>query len=594
MNSNENNMLNNTGKNAVIIPDIDEQVVSDSSMDLLSLINSQKANAKNPDIIQGKSNNIPEKSALEKAKEYESKRQVGAVVTNEEIERSRKDKPKKNPIYNDQRIESIEEELSHYDDMMSKRAAVVQIKEAKNELEYTKMMDEINSVVFRKDGNAVFKYTDNYGHAVEPEFVRLRTESDPPFTGNGEEDGKLKNNPAENNIANSESINEINTVPVEETDNEKKKREIVKILIDKTGLGSPIEFTEEEKQKLVQAEEIQLTEVEIMDLETADVETVEASAFQELINGYQFSGERTTISFPASGFHAQMMPMTYGEYSDIAVSMESITFDEYYKRMSVVYNKMKNISIGNFPSFIDFLKGFAYTDIPLAIYALCVSTFPEIQSIQLSCGNKNCKKEFTHNFQTRSILDLEKSDMLFLEKMKELAHSTPADYDTIRSQSAIKKSKLIQLPHTKIRFEMGVVSAYDFLYNFIPLMDQKTFVEVFGEDASIDDAENILLLTSIRSVSIPNPKGSGYIRATGYRAIINALYKITPEEMKLVRSIAAKVTGAYQAHFSFGKVVCPHCGDVTDDLEVNIDELVFQTFNRLRSTEINVENIHVL
>ena len=51
-----------------------------------------------------------------------------------------------------------------------------------------------------------------------------------------------------------------------------------------------------------------------------------------------------------------MKGMSYGEYADVALSMENVTFDQYYKRLSVIYNKMTNVSTGKFETFEDFLK----------------------------------------------------------------------------------------------------------------------------------------------------------------------------------------------------------------------------------------------
>jgi hypothetical protein len=67
-----------------------------------------------------------------------------------------------------------------------------------------------------------------------------------------------------------------------------------------------------------------------------------------------------------------------------------------------------------------------------------------------------------------------------------------------------------------------------------------------------------------------------------------------PEEIKLVQSFANVLTSEYNSAFSFGDVTCPHCGNVTKDLDLTMDDLVFQTYQRLISTEINVENIQGL
>ena len=113
-------------------------------------------------------------------------------------------------------------------------------------------------------------------------------------------------------------------------------------------------LTEEERSKLVEANEIKLTQVEVLDIASITTVKPERESFAGKIHEYTLSGSKTTISFPASGFKADMIGMTYGEIGDISLSMDSVTVDKYYKRLAIIYNKMKNISSGPFDSFESF------------------------------------------------------------------------------------------------------------------------------------------------------------------------------------------------------------------------------------------------
>ena len=139
-------------------------------------------------------------------------------------------------------------------------------------------------------------------------------------------------------------------------------------------------LSDEEKKKVIDAAEIRLTQVEVLDI--ASIKTVKpTNNFSHHVGKYTLSGNKTTISFPASGFKADMVGLTYGEIGDISLAMDAVNVDKYYKRLSTIYNKMTNLSCGPFESFDEFLKNFAFTDIPLAIYGLYVSSFPEVQTI---------------------------------------------------------------------------------------------------------------------------------------------------------------------------------------------------------------------
>lgn len=570
----ENKMTELTPQNSNDESNISLGAIRDESMDLASLV--KKARNDNETKEETNRAEIKPTSPLEQMMKSPQGPSKGLMVTNEELEAG-KEQPLKNFIYNDERMASIDERLEEFDTTLEKRKAIVVIKKPEDNLEFARLVEEIDSVEF-ENGNAVIKCYDQFDNPVEPVFIRLRTEEDPPYNEEGEQ--KLLD----------DYKKEAEEATVEKEKQEELKN-VVQVIIDKTGLGTDFLFDEEEKAKIVNADEIILKEVEFKDISTFKAVKSDKS-FQESINEYNMSNSKTTVCFPASGFRAQMKGLTYGELGDITLSMDNVTFDQYYKRLSIIYNKMDNISTGPFASFEDFLKNFAYLDIQMAIYGLYIATQPEIQEIQLKCGNPSCNKTFDWKYSTRSLLRLERCGKSFLEKMKEIATSPAAMYDKIRKESAVCSSKYVELPRSKFVIEMGIVSAYDFLYNFIPVLDEDTFKNTFGEDTNGVYLNNVLLLTTVKSVNVPKGDGT-YARYDGYKDILDAIYKIDPEEIKIITSLSAKLTGDYQSVFSFGDVVCPHCKSVTKELDVSIDELVFQKYQRLLTTEINVENIQL-
>lgn len=548
----------------------------DESIPLDSLIKAKKENT--PQQTEKKK----ELSPLEQMKASKENNNSGMEISNEAL----KEKELRNPIMDDQRLSEFEERELELDESINKRKAIVVIKEPTNSFEYMNLMMELDSVVLHDDGTATIEYKDKHGNPMTPQYIRLREDGDEAF-----DLGKDKKAMAERakmkDVSAPPENNDSGAIAGDAPDDELNKT--VQVLIDKTGLGTDFIFNDEEKKKLTEAPEIQIREIEFVDIESIISKKSEKS-FQESISAYQLSNSKTTICFPASGFRAQMKGLTYGEMGDISLSMDSVTFDQYRKRLSIIYNKMVNSNIGPFKSFEDFLKGFAYVDIPMALYGLYISTQSEIQTIQLRCGNEECGKSFNWEFSTRSVIRLEKCSKQFLEKMKEIATSPASEYDKIREKSAVMNSKYVKLPYSGFIVEMGIISAYEFLYNFIPVLDEKTFKDAFGEDLNEIYMNNVLLLTTVKSVRVPNDDGT-YSVAEGYKDILDAIYRINPEEIKLLAAITNKLTTEYQSYFSFGDVTCPHCGNVTHDLDLTMDDLVFQTYQRLLSTEINVQNM---
>lgn len=558
---------------------------------LAEMKESSTANTKTTDIEKtNSSNKVEEKKALsplEQLKLEKEKTKGGMIVSNEELEKGKVQAPTRNIVYNDDRLENFQKAQDDLDNSLKKRNAVKVLVQPQNEIEYVQLISEIDSIVFDENGKARFTLVDDEGNPVEPKYCKIREENEEVFDFSTLSEYEQKQIANKNNTDTENKTSEDSNEKTEEISEEKKK--IVQVLIDKTGLGTDFMFTDEEKEKLVEAETIRVNEVKVLDINAIRAKRNDKS-FQDVIKEYNMTGSRATICFPASGFKAQMKGLTYGEYADIQLSMENVTFDQYMKRLSIIYNKMTNISTGPFKDFEDFLKRFAYTDIPLAIYGLFIATEAENQEIALRCGNQDCSKNFNWKYTSRSVLRLDRCADTFLSKMEKIASAPAQEYDKIQSESVVMNSKVIELPDSKFVVEMGIASSYDFVYNFIPVLNEETFKEAFGNDLNAIYQDNILLLTSVRSVYVPDGEG-GYTECTGYKDILDALYNISPKEIQILAAYTAKIQSEYEITFSFGNVTCPHCGNITKNLDISIDDLVFQTYQRLTSTEIDLSQI---
>lgn len=584
-----------------------DNAVKDDAMDLSEFITTpttQKPTVETSPIDSALSDNTPksnkELSPLAAELNRKKNEQLGATVTRKEMEDGKERTVFENPMA-DERRERMKATMDESEMLLKQRAAIIPLKQFESSTEYSQMVHEISLVRFDETGKAYFDYEkDSNGNNVIPKFIRLRTENDPPYSK--ENDYLVMNRDAENARRIADGKEPIpDSVPltakVEDIEHKEEdtKSKTINLIIDKTGLGTDFILSEDERKKMAEANEIRLTQVEVLDIASITTEKPERDSFTGKINTYQLSGSKTTISFPASGFKADMTGLTYGEIADISLSMDAVNVDKYYKRLAIIYNKMKNISNGPFDSFEDFLKNFAYTDISLAVYGLFVATFPEVQTISLRCGRNSCNKTFDWDYATRSILRLDKSDEVLLDKMAQIASADPNEYEDIYKKAAVRNSKFIKLPYSGYIVELGIASAYEFLYNFIPVIDDETFKQAFGNDINDVYKNNMLLLTTVLSVRIPkNDNPNSYILCEGYKDIVDAIYSISPEEIKIIATMSNKIQTQYQVNYSFGDVKCPHCGNVTKDLDLTIDDLVFQTYQRLISTEIDLTNIQGL
>lgn len=545
-----------------------------------------------PGIIEEDNLSPVERALIDQEKKGKN---LGLVVKDEDI---KEEGHKKLIQYNDDRMDAIEAEANNYDAELEKRKKVILIRKPLNQLDYIQLMDEISAVKTLPDGTTIIDLSNDEGEeASEPKFIRVRKDDEPMFDYSILSEFEKEHIIASNKDA-KEEIKKITVVKDDGTTEEvedkadeisPEKKKIVKILIDKTNLGTDFMFTPEEKEKIEESDVIQVNEVKLIDINAIRAKKVNKS-FQDVIKSYDYNGQRTTICFPASGFKAQMKGLSYGEFADISLTPDTVTFDRYHKRLSIIYNKMVNISTGPFKDFEDFLKNFASIDIALALYGMYIATEQENQSIPLRCGNKSCGKGFNWNFSTRSVLRLERCSDRFLNNMKKIATADPSDYDEIKKDSAVMNSKVLELPDSGIVCEIGIVSAYEFLYNFIPTLDEAKFNEAFGSDENDIYGTNRFLLSYVRSMYIPDGNG-GYIECLGYKDILDAIYNLSPREIQIFIAYVTKLQSEWDITFSLGDITCPHCRAVTKDMDLSIDELVFQTYSRLMNTTVDVENI---
>ena len=187
-------------------------------------------------------------------------------------------------MLNDERIEAIKETANEMDETLKRRKAIVVIKRPQTDQETTELMMEIDSVVFDADGKASIKYEDDNGNPAEPKYIRLRTPEDPEF-----DDEVIKKDITP--PTNEELIAEAHKKEAEEDPDSvvsEETKKIVQVIIDKTGMGSNIEFTKEEKEKLIEAHEIQLKEVEVQNSESFKGTHTNRS-IEEVVNTYSIS-----------------------------------------------------------------------------------------------------------------------------------------------------------------------------------------------------------------------------------------------------------------------------------------------------------------
>ena len=477
----------------------------------------------------------------------------------------------------DENRQAFTDTFAEQEEMIAKAKKVVLFNRPENEIQRAQMMDELTATIIDQNGNAIVPPDAKYLMARTPEVEeQIRRIKEKEAAGEST-DGELRYDDLD--------------VFVKQANKDK----IVKILIDKTGLGVNITFDDEEKKVIEESNIIHLIEVEDQELQTVPFEYADTTKpFIQTIDTYQLSVSKAPMTFPASGFKADVTGMSIGELIDVTldVSDESddyLNFEKINRRLSVIYNKLINISIGKFQSYEDFLKKFAYVDVEPAIYGLLIATEPEMDEIQLKCNGKDCEKRFTHKYSTRSLIDFKSANTYYLKRIDEINSIPPEDRLKYAINSPVRKGKRIKLPQSGYIVDLIMINCYNYLYGLLPYINE---LSAQGEENPDNEKKWAIvpMLNVVGAISIKQRNGQT-VRFTDMSQIVDILTgTLPPSDMKILQSVYKRYLAQFYVGYSIKNVRCPHCGRVTEAISLTPDELVFQITQRQEDTLMMFDN----
>lgn len=553
--------------------------VRNPDMDLLAIANAQREKAANAAVEAPVTEEPKKQTALERAIARE-KENTGMIL---EREQGDAEELRGNNDTEESR-EGFKDAIGDKEKLAENMKLIFVFRKPENQVESAEMMTEVSETYIDPASGRVVVPADAKYIIPKEDVKRYMREHPDEFTNiKLDENGDIVDRTEEEK----EKLEEVIAQQIH-------KKQIAKILVDKTGLGVNIDFTDEERAKLLEVEEIQLVEVTTQDLEVVDIEADPGdTSFMQAVNTYQLSVSKTPMTFACSGFSAEMCGLSWEEYSDIALDVTSedsddlFNFDKMYKKMSTIYNKMINISIGAFENFEDFLKKFAYDDLETASYGLLIATQPEKDSLGLKCNATNCGKRFVAPYSPRGIIDLDNSSNRILESIKEIVDA-PADKKLkLAENSPVRKWKRFKLPQSGYLVDIGLCSCHDYLYQIIPTLKKYMDQELPDDDVRYDLT---VLLRGVRRLMVPKA-GGGYAGFMNGEQIIEALCTIPPSDITILKSIYVNYATGYIINYSLKDIKCPHCGNLTKRIQIQPDELVFRLLQRQKSTTVTFKNL---
>lgn len=524
------------------------------------------------------------KTPLQQMQEYNEKNQ-GLIINNADYTSSDGNIELKGNPADDRRDTEYDEYMKEMDDMIETAKTVKLTKAPENPIEMAAMIDQLDTLTRQRRGDKIEKPLDKDGNVIE----RAETELT-PLSVNGKTttffDTSVKPDDNEESGEGKEEEDDT-TEGIITTEEDLKHEKMVNIIIDKTGIGleNRIEFSEEEKEKLSLANEIRVTTVETLELESCDIVAPDKS-FVENIEANEVTVGTTVVPCVSSGYKATMRGAGYGQLGDLLINPQTAPFDKYYKAYSIIYNCIVNTTIGKFKTFDEFLKKTSWLDMNVLLYGIIVSTFPEIDGIQLTC--ERCRKSFEHKYVVRDLFDIRAASTAYLEKFDQLLELRGEDVMKFNAEAPIYHNKLIKLPNSNWIIKCGISTAYDYLYQRVNNVNNEDWAKTHPDDVNQILYSNAEFVSVVRGIGIPRPDGK-IVMYEGFDDIINAIYKLPADDMAILNSVLTKFYMDYFVTFSIKNTKCPNCGNTADTRDVDLYQLVFIKLQLLMSTAINTE-----
>ena len=345
---------------------------------------------------------------------------------------------------------------------------------------------------------------------------------------------------------------------------------------------------------------------EVTDEDMKAVTVIENPGIPGIIRPYESDVNDVPITLPLSGYKCVIRPVNWFESIDLAAPSSNSKVDFQIQRWSIIYNHIKNVSIGEFENFEDFLKKTKYADLPLLEWAILTATADEEEPLEITCGNRKCGKMHVYHYMPRSLVHLNEERLP--DKYWDVHNAAPGSDGAMKLFAEINtKRTRYQLPETKIIVEMNEPSAYDYIMTLLPTIIQK-YAEKRPNDPNMDefDEENLfqdptlynfsykiacmmrISAICIRDKNDPN-KEYRFTNWEDIEAQIDAI-KIMKDSMLLVRLAMDSHNLASPVDLYLENVTCPNCGRVEKRIPItNVTQtLLFRASRRLEDMEVNL------
>lgn len=355
-----------------------------------------------------------------------------------------------------------------------------------------------------------------------------------------------------------------------------QKYEEAVVVIDKSGFGRVINFTDEEHEKLEKVKKIKLEEIENISLDTIKTKKPKKKDIDKIIKRIT-NVTTTNIVLPISGYTAEIKGCSAYELISLIDGNENALLNAQNK-WSLIHNKIENTSIGKM-DFNEFLLNTASNDYNTFIYGLLCSTYPDDDTIPLTCDK--CKKNFDHRYSVKSLIRAEAMEEKLQDTIMHVVDSSVSEKAAKQAHkdALISKVKRVRLPHSGIIAEIYVQSAYDLINKSIKDLTDNTDEKY---------AQTAVISTLINAFYIPDPDEDGsYFEVNTGADISKTIYTLNEVDVMIIRKLGEDLLDNMAISYGLMNVTCPHCGNYIPFIPMELENILFYRYRQALNTVID-------
>jgi len=355
-----------------------------------------------------------------------------------------------------------------------------------------------------------------------------------------------------------------------------QKYEEAVVVIDKSGFGRVINFTDEEHEKLEKVKKIKLEEIENISLDTIKTKKPKKKDIDKIIKRIT-NVTTTNIVLPISGYTAEIKGCSAYELISLIDGNDNALLNAQNK-WSLIHSKLENTSIGKM-DFNEFLLNTAANDYNTFIYGLLCSTYPDDDTIPLTCDK--CKKNFDHRYSVRSLIRAEAMEEKLQDTIMNIVDSSVSEKAAKQAHknALISEVKRVRLPHSGIIAEIYVQSAYDLINKSIKDLTDNTDEKY---------AQTAVISTLINAFYIPDPDEDGsYFEVNTGADISKTIYTLNEVDVMIIRKLGEDLLDNMAISYGLMNVTCPHCGNYIPFIPMELENILFYRYRQALNTVID-------